>query len=305
MNLRAQTSWGDLAKQFDKMSGRSNEKEIDPRFFVPGKDKEGNIAATIRFLPSPDSPAVLEKSSHFIKGEHGNYTEACPKAYGKPCPVCSFAGKAWGDGDKNAYKKWGNKSKYITNIVCINDINNPDNNGKVFLFEIGATIYKQIDAKVNPQNKLSQPSIVFDYKNGENYNLIGKKDIFKEPLSGKTIEYDNYKDASGFAGKSALTDEEIVEYDSKLHDMKEWLPDNVIKPFDELKTKFEAIMGIGSEPAKSSAPAGTTSASNSSDTDSDYDAINKLMNSSSSAYSSSDMSTDEADLLSRLESIRG
>lgn len=296
MNLRAQTSWTDLAKQFDRMSGRANEKEADPRFFVPGKDKEGNIAATIRFLPSPDSPAVLEKAVHYIKGETGTYSEACPKAYGKACPACSFAGKAWGDGDKNAYKKWGNKSKYIANIVCLNDINNPANNGKVFLFEFGATIYKQIDSKVNPQNKLSAPSIVFDYKNGENYNLIGKKDSFREPVSGKMIEFDSFKDSSGFAGKSSLSDDEITAFDAQLIDMKEWLPDNLLKSFDELKGKLDAVMGNGA-PSASTNPVKSENDSS----DSDFDAINNLIN---SAPASGTVNDDEDELLARLNSLR-
>lgn len=303
MNLRANQSWGDLAKQFDKMSGRAGEKEADPRFFVPGKDKEGNIACVIRFLPSPDTPAVLEKCTHYVKGMDGKtYFEHCPRAHGKPCPVCSYAGKAWGDGDKEAYKKWGNSSKYIANIVCINDTVNPDNNGKVFLWEFGATIYKQIDGKVNPQNKLQQPSIVFDYVNGENYNLIGKKNSFRAP-DGKVREYDDFKEASGFTGKSSLSDAEIQSFDSQLHDMGEWLPENILKPFDQLKEKFDSVMGVfNTQPSVSTSISSPASTSSDDSSDADYTAINNLLNTKVEASTESTTSNDE--LLNRLKGLR-
>lgn len=298
MKLRANTNFADLAKQFDQMSGRTNEKEKDPRFFVPGKDKEGNIAVVIRFLPSPDSPAVVEKATHFIKGEHGKYQEYCPKAYGKSCPACSMAGKAYGDGDKNAYKKWGNSSKYIGNIAVINDINNPENNGKVFLWEFGATVYKQIDAKINPQNALTKSSIVFDYKTGENYNLVGKRDEFREPVSGKMIEFDSFKDGSGFVGKVELTDEEIESFDKQLKDMAEFLPENNLKSWNELKEKLDAVMGGVRTTSEQSTPSSAPVADQS---ESDYNSINKLLGQSES--SGGDEDEDEAALLARLNAL--
>jgi len=300
MKLRANTAWGDLAKQFDQMSGRSNEKEKDPRFFVPGKDAEGNIAVVIRFLPSPDTPPVLEKASHYFKTENGTYSEACPRAYNKPCPACTMAGKAWGDNDKNAYKKWGNKSKYISNIAVINDINNPENNGKVFLWEFGATIYKQIDNKINPQNKLTTSSIIFHYEEGENYNLVGARDIFKN-TEGKSIEYDNFKDGSGFVGKVKLTEEEIEKFDSQLKDMKEWLPTNMLKPFDELKERLDEVMtGAHSESVKTSTVESKTTA----EQEADYKAIEQLVSTPVQTESASSEEAEDAALLARLNSLR-
>ena len=241
MQLRANTNWGEMTEQFSKISNKGKTtKDADERFYVPGKDSDGNVAAVIRFLPSPDSPAILVESKHFIKGADGVYTEDCPKAHGKSCPACSWIGKAWGDGDKNAYKKWGAKDKFIANILIINDVNKPENNGKVFLYKFGKGIYNMIESKVNPQDGLDEPSIIFDYETGENFKLVGSPASFA--TGGKTIEYVDFK-RSEFKGSSRLgTDDEITAADSGLHEMTEWLPEKALKSYDELKVILDKVV---------------------------------------------------------------
>jgi hypothetical protein len=241
-NLRGNQDWSAMAKNFDSMSGRGN-KIVDDRFYEPSKDSEGKVAVTLRFLPSPDSPAVMEEAGHWFQGPDGEtYKENCPRAHKLKCPACDMAGKAWGNGDKDAYKKWGNSSKYVGNILIINDLANPENNGKVFLYRFGKGIYNEIDGKMNPKSQLEQPSIVFDYNNGENFNLIGEKDSFRNQ-KGDMIEFTGYKN-SKFIGpeKSVLTEEQIVAADAGLHSLKEWLPENRYKTKEELETRLGVVM---------------------------------------------------------------
>jgi hypothetical protein len=248
MKLRANTQWGELGKTMDSISNKGKQastKELDERFFVPGKDSDGNIAAVIRFLPSPDSPAVLVESKHFIKGISGKvYGEDCPKSHGKYCPACSWIGKAWGDGDKASYKKWGAKDKYVSNILVINDLNNSENNGNVFLYKYGKTIYNMIDAKVNPTDEIDSPSIVFDYMEGENFKLVGTPSSFNN--GSKDINFDDFK-RSEFKGKSKLGETAKIEKaDSALHSMSEWLPENKLKSFDDLKVILDGVVNDSS-----------------------------------------------------------
>jgi len=242
---RGKQSWGDLAKSFDKMSGKSD-NATDERFFVPGKDSEGNVAVTLRFLPSPDSSPVLEDRRHWIKGPGGKlYNEACPKVAGKGCPVCSFAGAAWGENDQDAYKKWGSSSKFRANIAVINDINKPENNGKVFLYKFGASIQKMIEAKLKPKSQLQTATIVMDYEEGLNFDLIGSKSSFRPVGSAKAIEFTDFKESAWQgADVSVLTLEQIESFDSQLHDMKEWTPDEQLESYDVLKSKWEDVMEI-------------------------------------------------------------
>jgi hypothetical protein len=306
MKLRGNLDFGALANKFDQMSGRSKESH-DERFFVPGKDSEGNIAATIRFLPSPDSPPVMPETYHWFKGPSGKtYKENCPKADHKTCPACQFAGKAWGDGDQQAYKKWGNKTKYVANIAVINDINNPENNGKVFLFRFGATIYKMIDAKMVPKSQLQQASYVMDYKDGENFNLIGTKDSFKGN-GGKMVEFDNF-DQSAFIGKadSKLTDEQIQAFDEQLISMEEWNPENFYKSTDELKAKLEDVMELQVNGTPINTPTSPEAQKIDEEQSADIASLNKLINDGVEEESTStveDDDDDEDDLMARLSAM--
>ncbi len=302
MNLRANQNWGDLGKQFESISnkGKSNtKKEVDDRFYVPGKDSDGNVAAVIRFLPSPDSPAVMVESKHFIKGASGKaYVEECPKSHGKSCPACSWIGKSWGDGDKDAYKKWGAKDKYVSNILVINDVNNPSNNGKVFLFRFGKGIYNMIEAKVNPTTSLDEPSIVFDYFEGENFKLVGTPSAFNS--GQKNVDFIDFK-RSEFKGKSKLGDDsEIERVDGELISMAEWLPENKLKTFDELKARLEEVT---SGATVNSTPVTVTSTAQKGIDQSvaDAAAIDKLLDSSTN--DDGDEPGDD-DILARLSQIR-
>lgn len=300
MQLRANTNWGDLAKKFEEISskGKSSNKKVDERFYVPGKDKDGNIAAVIRFLPSPDSPAILEEATHFIKGPTGKvYSENCIKNNTGYCPACSWIGSQYGNGDKNAYKKWGSKSKYISNILVINDVNNPENNGKVFLYRFGKVLYNMIEAKVNPQDGLDEPSIVFDYFEGENFKLVGNPSTFI--VNGKQRDYDDFK-KSEFKGKSRLgTDEEIERVDAQLHSMAEWLPENLHKSFDELKVILDEVINGPVNGTPVNTPINPVVQKAQEESAADAEAIDKLVNGETQQPK-----VEDEDLMAKLNSIR-
>ena len=280
--LRGVQDWGKLAKKFNTMGGR-DDKSVDPRFFVPGKDSEGNIAVTIRFLPSPNGEAIVEESRHWfagpvdpISGKGEVYNEACPRAVRKKCPACDFAGKAWGDGDKDAYKKWGNKSKYVGNILVINDVNKPENNGKVFLFRFGQVIWNMIDEKMAPKSKLQEPVIVFSYETGANFNLIGVKNKFNN--GKKLIEYDDFKPSIFVSpAESILAEDVITAADAGLHDMVEWDEDNYYKSLDELKTKLSTVMKLEGGVSTVPTPVHPITAQANADADKDMAAIDALV----------------------------
>ena len=300
--LRGKKDWGQLKEKFNKFSGRGS-KEVDPRFFVPGKDKEGNVAATIRFLPSPNGEAVVEESRHYfqgvkneITGNQETYAEPCGRAVKKKCPACEMAGKAYGDGDKNAYKKWGNSSKFVANILVIKDINNPDNNGKVFLWRFGKGIQSMVDDKMIPKSELEESVIVFDYEEGCNFNLIGKPNSFKS--GDKMIDYTDFTPSKFVDGK--LTEEEIYAADEQLHDMSDWDEGTYYKDYDVCKTRLNTVMGFSSADPKTQAPdlSKEQSTINTED-DSDAAAIDALSNTQSVE---SDVDDDDA-IMARINQL--
>jgi hypothetical protein len=67
-------------------------------------------------------------------------------------------------------------TKYISNILVINDEQNPDNNGQVFLFEYGNGISKLIETAVRgvvskDEEENQPPKDIFDHKEGYNFIL--------------------------------------------------------------------------------------------------------------------------------------
>jgi hypothetical protein len=66
--LRANTDWNSLMKRIETETKNNDfKKEVDERFYVPGKDGL-NVEAVIRFLPSPNGPAIIEEKEHWFKG---------------------------------------------------------------------------------------------------------------------------------------------------------------------------------------------------------------------------------------------
>ena len=105
----------------------------DERFWKPTLDKAGNSVALIRFLPAPDTDIPWVKyHSHGFKGDTGKWLiENCPTSIGQPCPVCESNGTLWNSGndsDKEIARKRKRKTHYVSNILVIQDKNNPDNN---------------------------------------------------------------------------------------------------------------------------------------------------------------------------------
>lgn len=245
-----------------KKIGEQGQKQSyeDDRYWKLEAGKDGNGAALIRFLDvTPDcddiAPYVeIWKYSFKINGRW--YIEKSLKSIGQNDPVYDLNGKLWQEakGDKKhpaalQAKRHNRQLKYHSNILVINDQKNPDNNGKVFLFEYGPQIFAKINSKIAPSDEekavgaVSMP--IFDYWEGHNFRLIMRSEEkdFGDGQGKKAVpNYDN----SAFDEKPtriAPTDEEIVAIANKQYSLSELLDPKHFKTYDALKARLDWVYG--------------------------------------------------------------
>jgi len=235
-----------LIQETNKINGgQSNSNDKDDRFWYPNVDKAGNGYAVIRFLPPPadeDMPFV-RIFSHGFKGPTGSwYIENSLTTLGKPDPVGEYNSTLWNSGiesDKEIARAQKRKLTFISNIYVVTDQQNPENEGKVFLFKYGKKIFDKLNDAMNPQFPDQEPMNPFDLWSGANFKL-----------KIRNVEgYRNY-DKSEFGNQAPLFDDDskMEAIWKKEYSLQEFLAPSNFKSYDELKSKLHRVLGLDSNP---------------------------------------------------------
>jgi hypothetical protein len=237
-----------LTAELTKISGGQFDNSKDDRLWYPNVDKAGNGYAVIRFLPAPgdeDMP-FIRMFNHGFKGPTGSWLiENCPTSKGQAhkCPVCEANSELWNSGiesDKTIARERKRKLTFISNVLVITDQQNPENEGKVFLFKYGKKIFDKLNEAMNPQFADEDAMNPFDLWAGANFKL-----------KIRNVEgYRNY-DKSEFskAGPMLDDDSEMETIWKKAHSLQEFLAPANFKSYDELKGKMVKVLALGSAAA--------------------------------------------------------
>lgn len=223
----------------------------DDRYWKPTVDKAGNGTAVIRFLDAPQGEDVpfVKLWRHNFKGSSGLvYNEISLTTIGQPDPVTELNSRLWETGDTDTARRQKRNLEYHSNILVVKDPGNPDNEGKVFLYQYGKKIFEKIMQSLEPQFEDDEPVNVFDMWNGANFKLRIRN----------VKEYRNY-DMAEFDKPSpvAKTDEEIEAIWKKCHSLQEIVSPDKFKTYDELKDKLTKVLdldGAAPAPVKASGP---------------------------------------------------
>lgn len=237
-----------LTAELTKISGGQFDNSKDDRMWYPNVDKAGNGYAVIRFLPAPgeeDMPFV-RTFSHGFKGPTGSWLiENCPTTKGSShkCPVCEANSELWNSGlesDKKIARERKRKLTFISNVLVITDQQNPENEGKVFLFKYGKKLFDKLNEAMNPQFADEDAMNPFDLWSGANFKL-------------KIRNVDGYRnyDKSEFAKAGPLSDDdaEMESIWKKTYSLQEFLDPSIFKSYDELKVKLVKVIASGSAAA--------------------------------------------------------
>lgn len=236
-----------LSKLREKLQTLDTKKtDEDNRFWKLGKDKAGNGMAIIRFLPEideADMPVVKYFQHWFQNKDNGRfYKELCPTSPTSPdprCPVCESNKGLW-DGsaeDKDIAGERKRKLHYISNIYVIDDPINPENNGKVFLYKYGSTIYGRLMDKLNPKFESETPLNAFDLVEGAAFKIKGAKKAEK----GKKEMY-SYDGSEWMTPEDMSLRDDIDDILNQRHSLIELVDPSLFKPYDELSDLLDKVL---------------------------------------------------------------
>ena len=235
-----------LNAQLEKVSQKSYSDPNEGKFWKPTRDKAGNGFAIIRFLPASEGEEMpfVRIWDHGFQGPTGLwYIENSLTTLNQDDPVSEFNSKLWNSGidsDKDQARKQKRRLKYVANIQVIKDGANPENDGKVFLYQFGKKIFDKLNDLMNPQFEDETPVNPFDLWEGANFRLKIRQ------FEG----YPNY-DKSEFDAPSALSDDdaELERIWKQQHSLQELLDPKNFKSYAELKAKLYRVLAMDEEPS--------------------------------------------------------
>jgi len=208
------------------------------------RDKSGNGYAVIRFLPVPfengtnDAPWNRYWDHGFQDETTGQwYIERSLTSLGLEDPVGKLNNQLWNTGNKTLATHQKRRLHYVSNILVISDPANPQNEGKVMLFEYGKKIFEKVMDAIKPQFPDEQAVDVFDMDKGANFNL-------KARIVDGWVNYDK----SSWDNPTSIGDEKFQEeiYD-QLVDLYEFTDpnDKGYKTYPELEARLNQVTGRG------------------------------------------------------------
>lgn len=265
MRNQAKNTTGLLA-QLEAQTDKSKTKNYtDDRFWKLVRDKAGNGAAIIRFLPAPEG-----EKNHYITQYDHSFAVLGGKVVDGKTPGAKWyiekslssltnpeTGKQGGIQDYLAEQNsllWqtglkenqeicrarGRRTNYYCNILVVNDPVNPDNNGKVFLFRFPKAILTMIKEQISPPDdefgESKTPINPFDIDSGANFKL---------KIRNGENGYPTY-DKSEFLKPSPICDgneEEMIKVIESLYPVAELNDPKHFKSYDELKKRFLYVFG--------------------------------------------------------------
>ena len=230
-----------LVEAASKVSGGGEKKSYgDDRFWKPTVDKAGNGYAVIRFLPASanDTLPWVRYWDHGFQGPTGLwYIENSLTTLGQDDPVSEMNSVLWNSGreeDKEIARKRKRRLHYVSNVYIVSDPGNPENEGKVFMYQYGKKIFDKIMDIMQPQFEDESPIDPFDFWNGANFKLKIRQ------VEG----YRNY-DKSEFADTAPLLDDDdaLEGIYNSLHRLGEIVEPGNFKSYAELKAKLHRVLG--------------------------------------------------------------
>jgi len=233
-----------LQSEIEKINKpQTNFSRDDERFWKAELDKSGSGYAVIRFLPAldDDKTAFVRVFNHGFQGPGGWYIENSLTTLGQKDPVSEHNSTLWNSGieaNKEVARKQKRRLNYTSNVYILKDPAHPENEGQVKLYRFGKKIFDKINDLMNPEFEDESPVNPFDLWAGANFKMKIRK------IEG----YSNY-DKSEFEAPSALLEDEarLEEIWKSESSLKELVSEDKFKTFDELKTKLDRVLGLGSE----------------------------------------------------------
>lgn len=226
----------------------------DKRFWKPTMDKVKEVGgAVIRFLPEGNENNLLSYVKYF---EHSFKNPENGKWYIERSlsslpdlgqdSIATLNKKLWSSSsDKDhPHKKVASRqkrnTKYISNVLVVNDPANPENNGKVLLYKFGPAIYNKISAAQFPKEDAitgAKPPALdpFDIIDGANFEIR-----IKNTDNGWSYDDSKFSSPTPLAKSDAVFDAILKQ----LHDLTEFVDVKNYKTNQVLDKRLVEVLGM-------------------------------------------------------------
>jgi hypothetical protein len=245
-------SLSSLTAEIEKLADRNQSfNNNDDKLWRPVLDKSSNGFAVLRFMDSPDGEDLpwVRIWDHGFKGPSGKwYIENSLSTLNQKDPLGEYNSKLWNSGvesDKEIARKQKRRLNYYSNVYIESDPQNPENEGKVFLFRYGKKIFDKLSEAMEPQFEDETPINPFDLWKGASFKL-----------KIRMVEgYWNY-DKSVFSEPSQFkaSDDEMESIWKQCHSLSELVAPDKFKSYDELQTKLNDVLGTTMPETQTSQP---------------------------------------------------
>lgn len=239
---------------FDKKT----QYEEDTRFYKLKRDDNDTGVAIIAFLPDASKHTLISMSKINTtitkNGKRRFVAEWSPYSIKKPCPFNETAVRMWKEGNKEGYKLFRPQTRFVTNIMVLKDPACPENEGKIFLYEMSQKLAEKIQNAVMPSEK----DLALGEVRKEVFNPL-KGWVFKLVVKKAPTGFYSYDDSSfiecnkvGFQGSifgDVSTSQAIQEAGTKAvttikekcYDLGEFQKPEFFKSYEELYEKLQKL----------------------------------------------------------------
>lgn len=225
-------------KDFQSTTQKDRKIEKDSRFWELDYDKQTKVgAAIIRPIGPADgeSDMFVTEYSHFLKKSGKFLVTGCPTTVGQKCPICAHY---WNTPKEERNPSFSKTTKFIFNILVVNDKQHPENNGKVMLWKCPVSVMNKIKEQLKESDEFGmkrKPINVFDMWEGANVRVV----------TSEKSGYISYERSTVEVPSPIFEDVDNVEIYETLYKKLMPLSEFKVAPSpEELKTKFEAFMGM-------------------------------------------------------------
>lgn len=229
---------------------KANKGGRDERFYNLAKDKDGNGAAIIRFLPDSEKGMIQRLYSintTIVKnGKKRFVSEYSPATIGLPCPFQEKWQELWNADQKEEAKTFGRGIRYVSNIKVIKDPANPENEGKIFLYAMSGKMKDKIQAAVDPSEQDralgAEPKQMFNPFKGNSFRLVAKKG------ANGQINYDSSEVISEVTSIYDSIEEGLEDLKANTHKLSSLVEPESFMSYEELTEKLNWVQFIDSAP---------------------------------------------------------
>lgn len=226
---------------FEEKAGKAYER--DERFYTLKKDEAGNGAAIIRFLPDSERGMIQQvfkiNANVFKNGKKRFVSEMSPQTIGAPCPFQEKWQELWSAGDKEGAKAFSRSVRFITNIKVLRDPANPENEGKIFLYEMSNRMRDKVRSAIDPSQQDrdlgATPKEMFNPLRGNSFKLACKMG------ANNQITYDSSEVIPEVTSIYNSVDEALTDIKENTHKLSDLLKPEAFLSYAELQEKFNWV----------------------------------------------------------------